>query len=229
MTPATRAAPAPLAGCLRCFSTHRFRFHRVPSFSRFAPSLLTIACRLLTKIWCLIPIPDLTGRDHLILTAAGMLTRRGIGGIARARDRLPCGSPRDPDACSIWTQREHLAPLAGADDDVAVHACTPLGLPPSASPTQRPSPSPRGASSTADPCRLAQKHTRAPRAAHDDQSVITLMLRWAVTFLIIALIAGLFGFGLIAGTAIGLAKIIFFVFLVLCVLAFIMGRRAPRA
>jgi uncharacterized membrane protein YtjA (UPF0391 family) len=55
------------------------------------------------------------------------------------------------------------------------------------------------------------------------------MLRWAVTFLIIALIAGLFGFGLIAGTAIGLAKIIFFVFLVLCVLAFIMGRRTPRA
>ena len=54
------------------------------------------------------------------------------------------------------------------------------------------------------------------------------MLSWAITFLIIALIAGLLGFTAIAGTAIGFAKIIFVVFLVLFVLSLIMGRRAPR-
>jgi uncharacterized membrane protein YtjA (UPF0391 family) len=53
------------------------------------------------------------------------------------------------------------------------------------------------------------------------------MLSWAVTFLIIALVAALFGFGLIAGMAVGIARILFFVFLVLFVIALVMGRRAP--
>jgi uncharacterized membrane protein YtjA (UPF0391 family) len=41
------------------------------------------------------------------------------------------------------------------------------------------------------------------------------MLNWAVTFLVIALIAALLGFTSIAGTAIGIAKILFYVFLIL--------------
>lgn len=41
------------------------------------------------------------------------------------------------------------------------------------------------------------------------------MLGWAVTFLIIALIAALLGFGGIAGVAIEAAKIVFFVAVVL--------------
>jgi uncharacterized membrane protein YtjA (UPF0391 family) len=49
------------------------------------------------------------------------------------------------------------------------------------------------------------------------------MLRWAILFLIVALIAGLFGFGLIAGVAYDAAKILFFVFLVLFVLSLIFG------
>lgn len=54
-----------------------------------------------------------------------------------------------------------------------------------------------------------------------------MMLGWAVTFLIIALIAGLLGFGGIAGTAMGIAKILFFVFLVLFVIFLVLGRRPP--
>lgn len=50
------------------------------------------------------------------------------------------------------------------------------------------------------------------------------MLGYAVTFLIIALIAGV-GFGLVGGMAYGAAKICFFVFLVLAVLSVISGRR----
>ncbi len=51
------------------------------------------------------------------------------------------------------------------------------------------------------------------------------MLGWAITFLVIALIAALLGFGGIAGTAVGIAKIIFFVAIVLFVLSLIFGRR----
>ena len=51
------------------------------------------------------------------------------------------------------------------------------------------------------------------------------MLGWAVTFLIIALIAAALGFTGLAGTAVGLAKILFVVFLVLFVVSLIFGRR----
>lgn len=51
------------------------------------------------------------------------------------------------------------------------------------------------------------------------------MLRWVVTFLIIALIAAVFGFGGIAGEAVWIAKVLFFVFLVLFVVSLIFGRR----
>ena len=51
------------------------------------------------------------------------------------------------------------------------------------------------------------------------------MLNWAVTFLVIALIAAVLGFGGIAGAAIGFAKILFFVFLVLFIVSLLMGRR----
>lgn len=57
------------------------------------------------------------------------------------------------------------------------------------------------------------------------------MLGWALTFLVIALIAAVLGFGGIAGTAIGIAKIIFFVaiilFLISAVFGMMRGRRAP--
>lgn len=48
------------------------------------------------------------------------------------------------------------------------------------------------------------------------------MLGWALTFLVVALIAGLLGFTSIAGAAMGIAKILFFVFLVLFVVSLIM-------
>ena len=41
------------------------------------------------------------------------------------------------------------------------------------------------------------------------------MLRWAFIFLIVALAAAILGFGGIAGAAAGVAKILFFVFLLL--------------
>ena len=49
------------------------------------------------------------------------------------------------------------------------------------------------------------------------------MLQLAITCLVIALIAAVLGFGGIAGSFVGVAKILFFVFLVLAVLSFLGG------
>ncbi|MCB1587334.1 MAG: DUF1328 domain-containing protein [Xanthomonadales bacterium] len=49
------------------------------------------------------------------------------------------------------------------------------------------------------------------------------MLSWALTFLVIALIAAALGFGGLAGAATGIAKILFFVFLVLFIASLITG------
>ena len=49
------------------------------------------------------------------------------------------------------------------------------------------------------------------------------MLGLALTFLLVALLAGLFGFGLIAGTSYMIAKVLFFVFLVLFIISLITG------
>ena len=54
------------------------------------------------------------------------------------------------------------------------------------------------------------------------------MLGWAITFLVVALIAALFGFGGIAGSAVGIAKILFFVFLVLFVVSLLLGGTRRR-
>ena len=53
---------------------------------------------------------------------------------------------------------------------------------------------------------------------------LVTMLSYAIIFLIIALIAGVLGFGVVAGTAATIAKILFVVFLILFVVSLIRGR-----
>lgn len=55
------------------------------------------------------------------------------------------------------------------------------------------------------------------------------MLYWAAVFFIVAIVAAIFGFGVVASGAAGIAKILFFVFLVLFVLSLVFGgmRRGP--
>ncbi|HZG29639.1 Protein of unknown function [Ensifer adhaerens] len=54
------------------------------------------------------------------------------------------------------------------------------------------------------------------------------MLYYALLFLVVAIIAGALGFGGIAGASVGIAKILFFVFLILFLASLIFGgfRRA---
>lgn len=49
------------------------------------------------------------------------------------------------------------------------------------------------------------------------------LMYWAVLFLVIAIVAALFGFGGVAGTAMSGAKILFWVALVLLVLSLLFG------
>jgi uncharacterized membrane protein YtjA (UPF0391 family) len=55
------------------------------------------------------------------------------------------------------------------------------------------------------------------------------MLGWALTFLIVALIAAVLGFGGIAGFAVEIAKIIFFVAIILFVVSAIWRHARPLA
>jgi uncharacterized membrane protein YtjA (UPF0391 family) len=50
------------------------------------------------------------------------------------------------------------------------------------------------------------------------------MLHYALVFLVLGLIAAVLGFGGLAGTSIGIAKILFFVFLVLFAVSLLLGR-----
>ncbi len=52
------------------------------------------------------------------------------------------------------------------------------------------------------------------------------MLRWAVLFLVLAIISGILGFWAIAGTAAWIAKVLFFVFLAVFLISLLTGRRS---
>lgn len=55
------------------------------------------------------------------------------------------------------------------------------------------------------------------------------MLRWAVVFLVIALVAAVLGFGGLAGAAVGIAKILFFIFIVLFAVSLLLNLFRGRA
>lgn len=54
------------------------------------------------------------------------------------------------------------------------------------------------------------------------------MIKWALIFLVAALVLALLGFGGLAGASIGIAKILFFVALAIAVLMFLFGSAAAR-
>ena len=49
------------------------------------------------------------------------------------------------------------------------------------------------------------------------------MLRWALLFLVVAIVAGIFGFAGVMVAAAGIAKLLFYVFLVLVVVSLAMS------
>ena len=65
-----------------------------------------------------------------------------------------------------------------------------------------------------------------PIAIDLDRSFTVLencMLRWTLAFLILAIVAAAFGFGGIAAGAVDIARILFFLFIVLFVISLVVG------
>jgi uncharacterized membrane protein YtjA (UPF0391 family) len=60
------------------------------------------------------------------------------------------------------------------------------------------------------------------------KSEVCVMLSWVVTFLVIALIAGILGFGGIAGASIEIAKAIFFIAIILFLISAVVGLARGR-
>src|SRR3954451_10438279 len=75
---------------------------------------------------------------------------------------------------------------------------------------------------------LRRNHQFRLRVGDPDSTEVLIMLSWVVTFLVIALIAGILGFGGVAGASIEIAKVIFFIavvlFLVSAVISVARGR-----
>jgi uncharacterized membrane protein YtjA (UPF0391 family) len=65
----------------------------------------------------------------------------------------------------------------------------------------------------------------AARLQEDGRRFIR-MLHYAWIFLILAIIAAIFGFGGVAAAAAGIAKVLFFIFIALFVIGLLTGRRA---
>jgi len=69
---------------------------------------------------------------------------------------------------------------------------------------------------------------RADNRTRTWKEEVHVMLSWVVTFLIIALIAGILGFGGIAGASIEIAKVIFFIAVVLFLISVVIGLARGR-
>jgi uncharacterized membrane protein YtjA (UPF0391 family) len=75
---------------------------------------------------------------------------------------------------------------------------------------------------------MRDAHRRADRRNRKWKSKVLIMLSWVVTFLVIALIAGILGFGGIAGASVEIAKTIFFIAVVLFLISAVVGLARGR-
>jgi len=76
---------------------------------------------------------------------------------------------------------------------------------------------------------VSASEARQPRRSQTViQTEVRIMLSWVVTFLVIALIAAILGFGGLAGASIEIAKIIFFVAIVLFLVSAVIGLARGR-
>jgi len=73
--------------------------------------------------------------------------------------------------------------------------------------------------------RRERERTGAPSPLNLDKEII--MLNWAIVFLVIAIIAAIFGFSGIAGAAVNIAWILAVIGIILAIAFFVMGRRPP--
>jgi len=70
---------------------------------------------------------------------------------------------------------------------------------------------------------MVLRHINPRPCARTDLGQEIAMLHYAVVFFVVALIAAVLGFGGIAASAAGIAKVLFFVFLVMAAVSFVFG------
>jgi uncharacterized membrane protein YtjA (UPF0391 family) len=75
---------------------------------------------------------------------------------------------------------------------------------------------------------MRDAHRRADSRNRKWKAEGLIMLSWVVTFLVVALIAGILGFGGIAGASVEIAKIIFFIAVVLFLISAVVGLARGR-
>jgi len=75
---------------------------------------------------------------------------------------------------------------------------------------------------------MRDAHRRADRRNRKWKAEGLTMLSWVVTFLVVALIASILGFGGIAGASLEIAKIIFFIAVVLFLISAVVGLARGR-
>src|SRR5436853_104517 len=81
---------------------------------------------------------------------------------------------------------------------------------------------------SAQPLVPIREHSRAPHVLICEIKSEVVMLRWALVFLILGLIAGVLGFTAIAGASIAIAKFLFFLFVAIFLVLLILGLTAAR-
>jgi len=74
-----------------------------------------------------------------------------------------------------------------------------------------------------------QGQERFDTTSHHPRSGNITMLKWALFFLVVSLIAGLFGFTGISVASAGIAKILFFIFIVVFLVFLVLALTAGRA
>eukprot|EP01036_Dinobryon_divergens_P048979 gene48979-65667_t len=62
-----------------------------------------------------------------------------------------------------------------------------------------------------------------PAGAHQPNERVFAMLKWALIFAVISLVAGVLGFGGVAAGAAGIAKVLFFVFVLIFVVLLVLA------
>ena len=68
----------------------------------------------------------------------------------------------------------------------------------------------------------------SPNGVACGRRVLCFMLGWALTFLVIAIIAAIFGFGGVAGTAAGIAQVLFYIFIAIFIISLLFGLARGR-
>jgi uncharacterized membrane protein YtjA (UPF0391 family) len=78
-------------------------------------------------------------------------------------------------------------------------------------------------------CGRVEPNAAAPRSPVQNGSSIMSLLKWALIFFVVSVIAGIFGFTGISAASADVARILFYIFLVIFIVLLLLGMTIFRA